>query len=157
MQKFITDNIPWAEPSVIDGLDIEFIDQIDGRKKYCQLKSGPDALNRDDVTTITNHFSEAKNRARTNNLSIPFNDFVFCLLYGLPDQKNSFVQEVEQEYTVYMGTEFWHRLTGKENFYDNLITCLHEIIDDVNETETIEAVIQELTQEISKEIEEDIP
>lgn len=157
MPKFITANIPWAEPSVIDGLDIEFIDQIDGRKKYCQLKSGPDALNRDDVTTITNHFSKAKNRARTNNLSIPFNDFVFCLLYGSPDQKNSFVQELEQEYTVYMGKDFWHRLTGKENFYDNLITCLHEIINDVNETETIEAVIQELTREISKEIEEDIP
>lgn len=157
MQKFITANIPWAEPSVIDGLDIEFIDQIVERKKYCQLKSGPNALNNDDVKTIIDKFSQAKNRARTNNLSIPFDDFVFCLLYGKPEQKNSFVLKLEKEYTVYMGKEFWHRLTGKENFYDNLIDCLHEIINDVNDTETIEEVIQALSNEISQQIEEDIP
>ncbi len=27
--------------SITPGIDIEFIDAIDGRKKYCQLKSGP--------------------------------------------------------------------------------------------------------------------
>lgn len=30
-----------AEGSKIKGMDIEFIDKIDLRKKWCQLKSGP--------------------------------------------------------------------------------------------------------------------
>ena len=29
---------------------------IDGEKKYCQLKSGPDTINKDDVETIAGHF-----------------------------------------------------------------------------------------------------
>jgi hypothetical protein len=40
--------------SVVHGIDIEFIDAIDGRKKYCQLKSGPSTINKDDVVTIIN-------------------------------------------------------------------------------------------------------
>jgi len=42
--------------STTPGIDIEFIDSIDGRKKYCQLKSGPNTINHDDVETIFGHF-----------------------------------------------------------------------------------------------------
>ena len=38
-----------AEGSLIKGMDIEFIDQIDNRKKWCQLKSGPNTINSEDV------------------------------------------------------------------------------------------------------------
>ena len=40
MQTFIT-KVLGAYGSTTQGIDIEFIDQIDKRKKYCQLKSGP--------------------------------------------------------------------------------------------------------------------
>lgn len=33
--------------SGIDGVDIEFLDAIDGRKKYCQCKAGPQTINKD--------------------------------------------------------------------------------------------------------------
>src|SRR3989338_4262786 len=42
--------------STTSGIDVEFTDHIDGRKKYCQIKSGPNTLNKDDVETIVNHF-----------------------------------------------------------------------------------------------------
>ena len=42
--------------SGIDGIDIEFIDALDGRKKYCQCKAGPQTINKDDVATILGHF-----------------------------------------------------------------------------------------------------
>ncbi len=42
--------------STTSGIDIEFTDQIDGHKKYCQLKSGPNTIYKDDVETIAGHF-----------------------------------------------------------------------------------------------------
>lgn len=38
--------------SGIDGIDIEFVDAIDGRRKYCQCKAGPKTINKDDIATI---------------------------------------------------------------------------------------------------------
>ena len=40
--------------STTSGIDIEFVDAFDGRKKYCQLKAGPQTINKDDVETIEN-------------------------------------------------------------------------------------------------------
>ena len=42
--------------SGIDGMDIEFVDAIDGRRKYCQCKAGPQTINKDDIATILGHF-----------------------------------------------------------------------------------------------------
>jgi len=67
MQKFISE-VLGAYGSTTSGIDIEFTDCMDSRKKYCQLKSGPNSINRDDVTTIKNHFRGAINLARQNNL-----------------------------------------------------------------------------------------
>ena len=47
MQGF-TSVLQDAVGSTTSGIDIEFIDQIDQRKKYCQLKSGPNTINKDD-------------------------------------------------------------------------------------------------------------
>ncbi|MEI3611152.1 PmeII family type II restriction endonuclease [Pseudogracilibacillus sp. SO30301A] len=57
-------------------MDIEFIDKLDGRKKYCQIKADPNTINHDDVTTIKNHFNGIRNLARTNNLQIGLNDLI---------------------------------------------------------------------------------
>ena len=38
--------------SGIEGIDIEFIDALDGRKKYCQCKACPQTINKDDVDTL---------------------------------------------------------------------------------------------------------
>lgn len=49
-----------------------------------------------------------------------------------------------------MGNEFWHRLTGAEDFHDRLIYCLYEVIDNVDMTSLIEEVIQALSVEIEQ-------
>lgn len=43
-----------AEGSLIKGMDIEFVDKIDNRKKWCQLKSGPNTINSEDVKPLIN-------------------------------------------------------------------------------------------------------
>jgi len=144
MQSFIT-SVLGAYGSTTTGIDIEFIDHIDNQRKYCQLKSGPNALNRDDVKTISDHFKSVKNLARTNNLSIGIKDLVFCLMYGEENEKNAFVRELENDYVIYMGRKFWHRFTGDEKFYSDLIMAAGEIANEINMKDIVEDVIRELS------------
>ena len=55
-----------AQGSFIKGMDIEFLDKIDNRKKWCQLKSGPNTLNSEDVNPLLKKFSDTIKLARTN-------------------------------------------------------------------------------------------
>ncbi len=147
MQRFITVVLD-GYGSTTSGIDIEFEDKLDGRRKYAQIKSGPNAINRDDVTTIRNHFRELINRSRTNNLSIQHGDLVFCLLYGEPHEKNSFVKELESDFIVYIGKEFWHRFTGDEHFYRDLAYAMGEVANEVDMKEVVESVIATLAPKI---------
>jgi len=154
MQKFIS-RVLQGFGSTTPGIDIEFTDQTDLTKKYCQLKAGPDSINRDDVTTIKNHFKAAKNRARTNNLQISSDDFIFCTLYGERSEMNSFILELSRDYTVYMGKYFWHRLTGEEDFYNRLINAISEVVNEVDMPAVVEEVIEALSQEIAVKLSEE--
>ena len=44
--------------SKIPGLDLEFVDAVDKRRKYCQLKAGPNTLNKDDVEPMVAKFKK---------------------------------------------------------------------------------------------------
>ena len=54
--------------SGIDGIDIEFIDAIDGRRKYCQCKAGPQTINKDDIITVLGHFKYLMNKSRLDRM-----------------------------------------------------------------------------------------
>lgn len=149
MQSFVT-NVLEAYGSTTKGIDIEFVDQVDGNKKYCQLKSGPNAINRDDVKTVSDHFAAIKNLARTNNLRVGINDLVFCLIYGEDSEKNSFVRELEDEYPVYVGKTFWHRFTGDEDFYKELILAAGEEAKGVNMKHLVDSVISDLSKKVEE-------
>jgi len=153
MQTFIT-KVLGVYGSAVPGIDIEFIDHVDNRKKYCQLKSGPNAINYDDVVTIKNHFSSIRNLARQNKLKLEVNDLVFCLIYGEPQEKNSFIRKLEMEYIVYIGQEFWHRFTGDDQFYKGLILTAGKIAKDINMKNIVEDVILQLSLQVKNRYEE---
>lgn len=134
--------------SIVTGIDIEFIDAIDGRKKYCQLKGGPNTINKDDITTIRNHFSTARNLSRTNNLDVRQNDLIIGILYGTHDELNAHYKTLDQDYTLYVGKDFWYRLTGDENFYNDLTTAIGELANDFDGTQKLQETITSLAQEI---------
>ncbi len=148
LQQFITKVLD-GYGSTTSGIDIEYIDQVDKRKKYCQLKSGPNALNKDDVTTIVNHFKAVKNLARTNNISLEFNDLVFGLSYGEPSEKNAFIKKLEEkDVTVLIGKEFWTRFTGDKEFFFDLIKAAGEVAREVDMKEIVDNVISDLSKNI---------
>lgn len=117
-----------AQGSLIKGMDIEFTDKIDNRKKWCQLKSGSNTINSEDVNPLLKKFTTVINLARTNSMNLNNSDLILCVLYGEEDQLSQHYQEIDKQFPVIIGKEFWHRLTGYENFYDKLVSNLDHMI-----------------------------
>lgn len=117
-----------AQGSLIKGMDIEFIDKIDNRKKWCQLKSGPNTINSEDVNPLLKKFTTVTNLARTNAISLNNSDLVLGVLYGEEKQLSQHYKKIDKQFPVITGKEFWHRITGFPNFYDKLVSNLDLMI-----------------------------
>lgn len=117
-----------AQGSLIKGMDIEFTDKIDGRQKWCQLKSGPNTINSEDVNPLLRKFTTVTNLARTNAMNLNNSDLILGVLYGEEDQLSQHYKKIDQQFPVIIGKEFWHRITGFPNFYEKLVTNLDIMI-----------------------------
>jgi hypothetical protein len=117
-----------AQGSLIKGMDIEFIDKIDGRKKWCQLKSGPNTINSEDVNPLLKKFTTVTNLARTNNMNLNNSDLILGVLYGEEEQLSQHYKKIDQQFPVIIGKDFWHRITGYPNFYSQLISNIDSMI-----------------------------
>ncbi len=148
IQKF-TNEVLSSFGSTTLGIDIEFIDQLNGNKIYCQLKSGPNTINKDDVETIAGHFQGVINLGRTNNLRITHSDMVVGIIYGDIDSLSSHYKRITNEYNypIYIGQDFWHRLTGDEHFYTDLIHAIGKVAVQADFAEEFKEVITLLAQD----------
>lgn len=149
LQRFCSDILS-GYASTTSGIDIEFIDFVDGRRKYCQIKAGPNTINKDDVQTITDHFSGVKNLARTNNLNIGFNDLVVGIFYGDKGDLSNHYKKIQKDYPVLIGQDFWYRLTGDPDFYNGLTQAIDEVANEFDGRELLESVINQLADKIEK-------
>ena len=136
--------------SGIEGIDIEFIDALDGRLKYCQLKAGPQTINKDDVATILGHFKYLIGKARLDKLPLQIDDLVVGVLYGDRKSLSANYKMIDAHYPVYCGVDFWERLTGDKNFYYRLSKAFGEIVEeeDVDGSQMINEKVIELAEEI---------
>ncbi|TPE65938.1 PmeII family type II restriction endonuclease [Halalkalibacterium halodurans] len=149
LQKFCSEVLE-GFASTTSGIDIEFVDKVDGRRKYCQIKAGPNTINKDDIETIKGHFQGVKNLARTNNLIIGLNDLVVGVFYGTPNDLSNHYKTINQEFPVIVGQEFWYRLTGELDFYQKLTDAIGDVASEVDGSEMIEEVIKTLANEIEE-------
>jgi hypothetical protein len=147
--------------STTSGIDIEFIDCIDGIKKYCQLKAGPNTINSADVETIAGYFSSVIRLGRTNNTTIPHASLVVGVLYGDELDLSSHYKRITEEYhyPVIVGKDFWHRLTGEADFYADIIKAIGEVARNADFSSELEGVIRELAasdevQKLSEEVQD---
>lgn len=149
MQTFISDVLVNAFGSLIPGVDIEFIDNVDGRKKYCQIKLGPETINSADVITIHDHFKAVRNLGRTNRVTVGQHDMVVGILYGVAGQESNHYKSLRDryDYALYVGNEFWYRLTGAEDFYDRLIHAISEVVLEAKGKELLDEVVAELAKD----------
>lgn len=151
-QKLVSQLVAKAgTASGIDGIDIEFVDAIDGRKKYCQCKAGPNTINHDDTFTISNHFTHLQYKARLDGLPIQLNDMIVGVLYGDRSELSVHYQKIEKETCpVYCGAEFWEHVTGDKDFYHRLTKAFGEVVeeDGVDARIHLSEKITELADEI---------
>ncbi|MFD2672165.1 PmeII family type II restriction endonuclease [Marinicrinis sediminis] len=147
LQKFCSEVLE-GFASTTSGIDIEFIDKLDGKRKYCQVKAGTNTINADDVYTIINHFTGVKNLARTNNLNIGINDLIVGVFYGHPNELSGHYKRLQREHPVYVGTDFWNRLTGHINFYDRITDAIGDVATETDGTALVEEVINSLAKQI---------
>lgn len=152
LQKFCSE-VLGGFASTTSGIDIEFIDKLDNRRKYCQIKAGPNTINKDDVETIKSHFAGVKNLARTNNLNIGLNDLIVGVFYGTPEDLSGHYKKISQEHPVIIGVEFWYRLTGEKDFYQRLTDAIGDIATEFDGSELMDKVINSLAKEIEKGLE----
>lgn len=136
--------------SGIDGIDIEFVDAIDGRKKYCQCKAGPQTINKDDVATILGHFKKLIGKARLDRIALQADDMIVGVLYG--DNLSANYKTINAAYPVYCGVEFWERLTGDAHFYNRLAKAFGEVVeeDKIDGSGLILRKVEELAAEIEE-------
>ena len=138
-------------PDYIEGnIDIEFIDAIDGRRKYCQCKAGPKTINKDDITTILSHFKYLMNKSRLDRMGLQFDDLVVGVLYGAKENLSAFYKAIDTHYPVLCGSEFWMHLTGDKDFYHRLAKAFGEVVDEdgIDGSALILAKVEEIAEEI---------
>ncbi|MCF6168633.1 PmeII family type II restriction endonuclease [Lutibacter sp.] len=137
-----------AQGSLIKGMDIEFIDKIDGRKKWCQLKSGPNTINSEDVNPLLKKFTSVTNLARTNAINLNNSDLILGVLYGNEDQLSQHYKKINQLFPVVIGKEFWHRITGFSTFYNKLAYNLDTMILDLDTEDFLKKGYMALAKDI---------
>lgn len=136
--------------SGIEGIDIEFVDAIDGRRKYCQLKAGPQTINKDDIATILGHFKYLLNKARLDRMSLQIDDLIVGVLYGDRGSLSANYRAIDAHYPVICGVDFWEHLTGDPKFYGRLSKAFGEVVEeeDVDGCGMIAKKVDELAKEI---------
>ena len=70
------------------------------------------------------------------------------MVYGEPKERNSFVKKLAEEYEVYIGEEFWHRLTGDKDFYYDLSKAMAEDAETIDSKELVKETIEKLAKDI---------
>ncbi len=137
-----------ASGSLIKGMDIEFTDTEDGRKKWCQLKSGPNTINSEDVKPLIKKFTDTIRLAKTNNAYLSNTDFIVGVLYGEPSELSMHYKLIDKTHPVFVGKEFWYRITGFPNFYPKLVKALHTSISNLDTKDIFKKGCDELAKEI---------
>lgn len=138
-------------PSIVTGMDIEYIDQIDNRKKYCQLKAGPTTINKDDIETICNHFKGLMRLGITNHLTVSNIDCVTGVLYGEDSDLSSMYLTIRKNgYVVSAGQEFWYHLTGYKDMYQKMIKIANVAAGQSSMKSSIEGMVNRAEQYISE-------
>lgn len=136
--------------SGIDGIDIEFVDAIDGRRKYCQCKAGPKTITLKDMTNILGNFKNLMKKLEQDRMDLEFDDLVVGVLYGEKNKLATFYNAIGSHYPVLCGSEFWEHLTSDDTFYHRLAKAFGEVVegDGIDGSALILDKVNEIAEEI---------
>lgn len=81
--------------SNFDGIDFEFVDAVDGRRKFCQFKAGVKTINKDDIASVLCYFKPLISQP---SLDLQFEDLVVGVLYGEKDNLSDYYKTIATHY-----------------------------------------------------------
>jgi hypothetical protein len=70
------------------------------------------------------------------------------VLYGEAEELSMHYRLIDRTHPVFIGKEFWHRITGFPNFYDKLVKALHTSISNLDTRDLIKKGCDDLAEEI---------
>lgn len=83
--------------------------------------AGPNAINGGDVEPIIRKFEALRTTKTTVGESLRKQDIVVGVFYGTKKTLSTHYKEIQRKgYPVYVGKDFWHRLSGNQKFYSEL-------------------------------------
>lgn len=148
LQREITNILSNVNGSLIPGIDVEYTDHIDSRKKMVQIKAGPTTINEGDVKTIVDHFTKARSIGHTNNVSVDVADQVVGVIYGKDADLNAFYQKIKAAgYSVLVGDDFWEHMTGEKGLGTRLISVCAGATPSATLNALLEQVINDLASD----------
>lgn len=156
IQKLCVDHLG-AEPSAAAGMDIEFFDQVDRKKTLVQLKAGPNTINSDDVDPMLKKMEAAYRILRTNSGGANMPTFAVGVAYGIPEQISGHYKKIAGSNVVsqvgvpiYVGEAFWYRLTGDQDFYEQLVLMFMDCFKSESYAAALNASIEVLADEVEE-------
>lgn len=118
--------------SDINGIDFEFTDAIDGKRKYCQCRPSLVALTDDETAEVLGNFKKAYEQSQAEGVDMQINDLVMAFPYGDENIFSGNSKIISSHYDILYGEEFWHRLSGDRNFYYRICKAFAEVIEEPN-------------------------
>ena len=144
-QKFLVKHLR-AEGSGEPSLDFNFTDRKDGKRKSCQLKAGPNCLNAPDVKQLDYEFSKVKRRKKGN---FGISNIVAGVAYGTPEELSHNYRKLDAlGIPIYVGKEFWHRVTGDNRFYEKLVRRFDKAAKKLDVKKTLNQAIKILSKNL---------
>jgi hypothetical protein len=143
-----------ARASGMQGMDIEFEEKSSGKQFILQLKAGSDTLNSGDVEPIVEKMNMAY-RLLKRNWSAEMPIFGMGVLYGSYEDLSGHYRKIasspvggQPNATMLVGKDFWHSLTGDENFYADLISIFAELFEKEDNSSLFKKDLEILSGEI---------
>ncbi len=155
MQRLCTQQLG-AQASSTAGMDIEFENKKEGGRIVMQLKSGPNTINAGDVKPILDEMKTAY-RLLLQNRAATIPTFAIGITYGTLDQISGHYKKIHDEtigqqphIPIYVGQDFWERLTGDANFYQEMIGIVMKLFEEEEYSSLFEDDIQSLAKQIKE-------
>lgn len=117
---------------------ISFTDRTTNAHTVCLLKSGPNTINSGDKVGIRNKL-EAYNT---------FDNKAIGIIYGSVADINAHYVALQSRFELFVGADFWHRITGHPNFYNDLTRELRHLIEEFDTHGRVQSGLNSLTNRI---------
>lgn len=149
-----------ANASGTPGMDIEFKDKKElsvDTNYIIQLKAGPNTINSGDVNPIVSEMNAAYRLLLRNHVAT-MPTFALGIVYGTIEEVSGHYKKIatssvggQMKIPILIGKDFWWRLTGEENFYDQMVAIFIELFKKKDFSKLLEDDIIALAKQIKKE------